>query len=146
MDRLQRMLFLATTVAMLGVATNALAEWGEPGCGPDTRKDGKQMAQMRERRAALLHDSLQLTPEQEKAWATFAAKRNELHPADHADLAALHAPERMEKMLERLREHEARMSKMLEALKEFYAVLNPKQQKIFDEFMPAPGRHEHPMH
>ena len=48
----------------------------------------------------------------------------------------------MEKMLERLHEHEDHLTKMLGALKEFYAVLTPKQKKIFDEFMPAHGHGE----
>lgn len=149
MDRLNRLMFFVTTAAMLGLATNALAEWGDPGCGHGMQMDRQQMEQMRERRQTLLHDSLQLTPEQEKAWTAFAAKHKELHPGEPAErqaFAGLHAPERMEKMLERLRAHEARMSKMLEALKEFYAVLTPRQQKIFDEFMPAAGGHGNHLH
>ncbi len=148
MDKLQRAFFLGTTIAMLGLASNALAQWDEPGCGHSMGPDPARMEQMRERHQTLLHDSLQLTPEQEKAWTTFATKAKEAHAMNRPDpheMESLSAPQRMDKVLERVREHEEHLVKLASALKEFYAVLTPKQQKIFDEFMPVPGSHEHGM-
>jgi Spy/CpxP family protein refolding chaperone len=85
-----------------------------------------------------LHDKLKLTPAQEPAWKTFAERMQPLdRPArpDRAELEKMSAPERMERALAMMKEHEKRMTDRLAAVKEFYAVLTPEQQKVFnDEF------------
>ena len=103
---------------------------------------------MRERHQAELHDKLKLNADQEKAWQAFVAKGKELRPQnpfDPKELAGLTAPQRMEKMLSRMHEHEEHMTDMLAALKGFYGVLTPQQQKIFDQSMPG-GHHRHGEH
>ena len=52
----------------------------------------------------------------------------------------LPAPERMEKMLERMKEHQKRMEAHLESTKGFYAGLSAEQKKVFDAFQPFAGR------
>lgn len=141
---LNRVILPGITLAMLGLTTSAVAQWnnaddcGRPGMG----RDSGRMQQMRERRQAELHDKLQLNADQEKAWQTFIAQGKELRAQGHFDpqeLAGLSAPQRMQKMLERMQQREARMQKMLDGLQTFYAVLTPGQQKIFDESLPHPG-------
>lgn len=134
MTKFRRNIFLIGLAAVgLGAApVLALAdtECGHMGAGP-----GK-FAERIEKRQAALHDKLKLTPEQETAWKKFSAK---MKPAefrkrpDPSELSALHAPERMERMLAMMKEHESRMADRVAAVKEFYAVLTPEQQKLFDD-------------
>lgn len=84
----------------------------------------------------MLHDKLKLTPEQETAWKSFHEKMKPTESRnrpDRSELASLHAPERREKMLSMMKEHENRMAERVAAVKEFYAVLTPEQQKLFDD-------------
>lgn len=137
-------LAVAATTAIWSLAGNAVAHWGDDqaGCGPGMGKD--RMVQMYQRHRTELHDRLQLNAEQEKAWKTFIAKEDDLIPKDRPDpkeLAGLHAPQRMQKMLDRMREREKHLSGMQVALNDFYSVLTPEQQKTFDESLPVPGAH-----
>jgi protein CpxP len=59
-------------------------------------------------------------------------------PGKPEDWAKLTTPERADKMMERMREHQSRMFEHLVALKDFYAVLTPEQKKTFDDFHSAP--------
>ncbi|MBI1175031.1 MAG: hypothetical protein GC139_07165 [Sideroxydans sp.] len=142
---LNRVILPGITLAMLGLTTSAVAEWNNPSDGgPGMGRDSGRMEQMRERHQAAVHDKLKLSTDQEKAWRTFVAKGKELRPQkrpDPLEFAGLTAPQRMEKMLERMREREGRMEEMLGALKTFYAVLTPPQQKIFDDSIPRPGEY-----
>lgn len=100
------------------------------------------------KRQAQLHDKLKLNASQEAAWNTYAAavtppdfsKR-----PDRAEWAKLSAPERMERMLNQLKEHEARLTSRLAATKTFYAVLTPEQQKVFNDNT-GPGHRHHGRH
>lgn len=95
----------------------------------------KRMEQMQKHHTAL-HDSLKLTVAQEPAWKTFTDKtkpQGKMTRPSREDMAKLSAPERMERQLAMMQEHQARMSTHLAALKEFYAVLTPAQKKIMDE-------------
>ena len=142
---LNRIVLPGITVAMLGLTTSAVAQWNSPSDGgPGMGRDSGRMEQMREKRQTALHDKLKLSAGQEKAWQAFIAEGKELHPKkrhDPLEFAGLTAPQRMEKMLDRMRDHEGRMEKMLGALKTFYAVLTPQQQRTFDDSMPRPGEH-----
>jgi hypothetical protein len=97
------------------------------------------------KRQAALHDKLKLTAAQEPAWASYTAAMTP--PADmgkrpdRAEWAKLSAPERMEKMLGKMKEREARMTSHLSAMKTFYAALTPEQQKIFNDNVGAGHRH-----
>lgn len=97
---------------------------------------------------AMIHDKLQLNAEQEKAWTNYmSAIDKQAHawkPLHRAELEKMTAPERMQAMLDRMKQHETRLSDQLLALKTFYATLTPEQQRIFDrESIPVPPRHRH---
>ena len=109
-------------------------------------KRGENMQQKMMKHHARLHDKLKLNAEQEAAWQTYTAammKKPEhaAHP-DHAKMAALSAPEKMEKMIAMMQKGTEHMQARLATLKTFYATLTPEQQAIFNkEFRP-----HHPHH
>lgn len=118
------------------VLSCAQAGWSAETDTPAPRDPGRYAERM-ERYRAELHDKLKLTPQQENAWRTFTERTKAAAapwPRDErAELASLTAPERMERMLARMKEFEGRMAERLAAVKEFYAVLTPEQRKVFDE-------------
>lgn len=98
-----------------------------------------------------LHAALKLTPEQEIAWKKMMDSKQpmaKMEAMKAEDRAKLTAPERADKMLERMQEHQARQVVHVAALKEFYALLTPEQKKTFDSFHSAPraGKHGKPGH
>ncbi|MFZ6681493.1 Spy/CpxP family protein refolding chaperone [Undibacterium sp. Tian12W] len=147
--QLQKKLMIAVTavgLSMIGSAGSALAQPPSPasasanaGHGQPHGDPAKWAEKMKERMAkhqAELHDKLKITAAQEPAWKTFIDAMNPgAMPArpDRKEMEKLTTPERMEKGLEKMKEHLAKMQTRLTALKTFYAVLTPEQQKIFDE-------------
>ena len=114
--------------------------------GPDHARCAERMNEHMAKRAAELHDKLKLNASQEAAWNTYMAKEKPGEPPARPDLAELDkltAPERMERMLARMNEHEKRMEDRVAATKEFYAVLTPAQQKIFDDAFRRGPDHRH---
>ena len=112
-------------------------------CGPGMRGGDiwehrvERMAQQHQK----LHDALKLTPDQDSAWKKFMDSEHPMakpEPGKPEDWAKLTTPERADKMMERMREHQSRMFEHLVALKDFYAVLTPEQKKTFDDFHAAP--------
>ena len=99
---------------------------------------------MIQKRQSELHAKLKLNAEQESAWKAYSEK---MTPAgnwtkpNRTELSSLPAPQRMEKKLAQMKEHEARMSDRVSAVQTFYAVLTPEQQKIFDDQFAQHGRH-----
>lgn len=113
-----------------------------------TKFDPAKRAEHFAQRQQKLHDALKLTAAQETAWNAYIAAIKPQTPvgrADRTDFKSLPAPERMEKRLERHKEHLAKQESHLAALKTFYAVLTPEQQKVFDQATVHQGRH-HGMH
>jgi protein CpxP len=99
----------------------------------------ERMAQHHQR----LHDALKLTPEQDSAWKKLMDSQHpmaRMEPGKADDWAKLTTPERADKMLERMQEHQSRMTQHVAALKDFYAMLTPEQKKTFDDFHSAPRR------
>lgn len=95
----------------------------------------KMKAHMAKRQAEI-HDKLKLSSAQESTWKAFieAVTPTSLPtPPDRQGWEGLNAPARLEKMLERMKEHQVKLQAHLSALKSLYAVLNPEQQKIMDE-------------
>lgn len=149
MKKLNKYLLLGATALSFGVAGMGTAvsatpsdkpEWG-CGYGPgmdgkwDKAKNGERMKQHMQQRHAALHDKLKLNAQQEAAWQTYTAAtmKNMTPPSwDREEMAKLSAPERMERMIQNMREREQRMTAQLESLKTFYATLTPEQKKIFD--------------
>jgi hypothetical protein len=97
-----------------------------------------KMAEMFAKRQAKLHDLLKLTAQQESAWATYQAA---IKPAatgagaagDHQSFATLSAPDRLSKMIEMSKQHEAKLEATLPALTAFYGQLTTEQKAIFDD-------------
>jgi Spy/CpxP family protein refolding chaperone len=88
-----------------------------------------------------LHAALKLIPDQEGAWKKLMESeplRAKVAPGKSEDWSKLTTPERADKMLERMNEHQAQQTEHVAALKEFYAVLTPEQKKTFDDFHSAP--------
>ena len=131
-----------TGLVCAGIGTAAWSVYAhEAGC-PDKaaqrgyhHDQGWYMKQM-EQRNTELHDKLKLTPEQEAAWTAFTGKMKPVLPGqrpDWTEFSKLPAPERMSKMVEIMKGHEAQMENHVAAVKDFYATLTPEQQKVFDE-------------
>jgi hypothetical protein len=96
-----------------------------------------KMADMFAKRQAKLHDLLKLTAQQEAAWSTYQAAIKPAPmsgtPPDHAAFAKLPAPERMAKMLDFSKQHQAKMEAHLAALTAFYGQLTTEQKAVFDK-------------
>lgn len=79
---------------------------------------------------------LKLNADQEKAWKNYLAvvdaNYNSWKPISRADIEKMTAPQRMQTMLDRMKEREGKMANQLSALKTFYNKLTPEQQKTFD--------------
>ena len=156
---------LLAGVIVLGLGGSALAADANM-CGPmdpmmqgprqgqnmnrmDPAKHAEFMKARMEKRHAILHDKLKLNAEQETAWKTYIAGAQPPKAGMHGrfeDMQKLAAPDRMEKMLEFMKERQAEMTVRLVELKKFYAVLTPEQQKVFDAEMMGPRhgkRHGH---
>ncbi|MBC3932504.1 Spy/CpxP family protein refolding chaperone [Undibacterium curvum] len=102
----------------------------------DMAKWQEKMKERMAKRQAELRDLLKLTPAQEPAWKTFVQSmepKGMTLPQDPKEMDKLSTPERMERSLERMKEHQASLQNRLAALKNFYGSLTPEQQKLFDE-------------
>lgn len=97
-------------------------------------------------RMKALHEDLKLSDSQQSAWDDFSQqlKPNEQAPKpDRSELSKLPTPERLDRMLSRMKERQQKMESHVQAIKSFYTQLSPEQQKIFDEsFRPHRGDHE----
>ena len=105
-------------------------------------------AQMAERRAQHLRDTLQLRPEQEPALKAFLESsgprfgRGKGGPgaAPRGEAGVLTTPERLDRMRARMAERQAAFEHRAEATKRFYAQLSPAQQRAFDVTRNGGGR------
>jgi hypothetical protein len=116
---------------------------------------------MRMRREKMLHDLLQIKPDQEAAFHAFTAsmtpppRDGKAGPGRYGPGAApsmpMTTPERLDRMAARMAERQARFQKVAAATKTFYAALTPDQRRAFDA-MPmmhgggGHGRWEHGGH
>jgi hypothetical protein len=102
---------------------------------------------MQHKREQRLHDLLQIKPDQESAFRTFASSLEQARPqrgvrqggqrgpgrdGAREERAALTTPERLDRSLQRLAQAQQRLQKEAAAVKTFYAVLSPDQRKAFD--------------
>lgn len=113
---------------------------GEHGAHAQRTQMMERMKAGHERRLQELKLKLQLSAEQEPAWAAFAsamtARPTHSRP-DMAQLALLPTPERIERM-KALREQRqaqinAQMDQRAQAARSFYNLLQEPQKKVFDE-------------
>lgn len=121
-----------------GDTTGAGAHHGHPPSETDRAKFAAKFKERMEKHQTALHDKLKLNSSQEPAWKSFVDSVAPTAmpmpmPFDRKAFEGLNAPARLEKMLDRLKEHEAKMQSHLTALKSLYAVLTPEQQKIMDD-------------
>lgn len=134
MNTIRKTLVIAcATLGLLG-SVYANEEHGHGGHGFGTPPTLEQVQAHFAERLAKLHTKLNLQASQEAAWTTFSAAITPTSlptPPAHAD--NLTAPDRAQKMLDALKQHEAVATAHVAALKTFYAALSPEQQKTFDE-------------
>ncbi len=126
-------LLVASTLGAVAIPALADAPCGRMGDGSGYRE---HRAEHMEQHHKKVHDALKLTPEQDVAWKKLVDSEHPMHKPEAGkaeDWAKLTTPERAEKMLERMKTHEAAMASHIVVLKEFYAVLTPEQKKIFDD-------------
>jgi hypothetical protein len=102
------------------------------------------MEERRQHRQQLLHDALQIRPDQEAAWQAFIASRKppegdrgpgmRHHPdgAGQGQQPELTTPQRLDKLQARMAERQQRVAQRIDAVRRFYAALDPRQQKSFD--------------
>lgn len=143
---LARTLIAALAVAGLTAGGTAYAFRGDGNCGPQAMGQmQKSPGQFAGQRLDKLHADLKLAPEQEAAWKAWsdpirqqAAQFGERR-AEREAMMKLPAPERMEKMLERMKEHQQKMEAQLGVTRTFYGQLNAEQKKVFDAFKPFGG-------
>jgi protein CpxP len=115
------------------MATAALAQAPQTQPAPAMKRQHDPAAH-----AARLREKLQLTPAQEPALQVFIASHEQRRgdradrKAEHAAMAGLTTPQRLDRMQARQAEHQQRMAQHADALRRFYAALTPAQQKAFD--------------
>jgi Spy/CpxP family protein refolding chaperone len=104
--------------------------------GPERQKMIEAMRMQREKR---LHDLLQIKPDQEAEFHAFTASMT-WQPTGRRDRTPtpMTTPERLDRMVARMSERQARFQKMALATKTFYAALTPDQRRAFDA-MPMMG-------
>ncbi len=166
---------LVMTAVLSAVAFAASAQMGPPGqggpgsmagpqgpqapmmrmhggpAGPDAAAWQAQRAERQARHLAALKTRLQLSPNQEAAWTSFANAMKPQEPlvrdraAFRAEMEKLSTPERIDRMQQLRKQAGERMDGRMNAVKTFYAQLNPAQQKVFDleshAWMAERGRH-----
>ncbi|MBR7070211.1 MAG: Spy/CpxP family protein refolding chaperone [Oxalobacter sp.] len=168
MNKLTRCLIIGT--AALGLSASCFAAGENPApmdsavqnceCPPPHFK-GKKLKggsgwfgpEARQQRLQKLHDDLKLSSSQEPAWNDYVAVVNKDRGPrgdrpSREDFEKMTAPERLEKMLDGMKRHEARLQERLDATRTFYAKLSDAQKQVFDkEAMPHhPPRHRHGKH
>ncbi|MFC5512948.1 Spy/CpxP family protein refolding chaperone [Massilia jejuensis] len=149
MHLIHKKLFIALTA--LGIAGTAIAQAAAVQA-PDGRhrhavgaeqhpahQAGRQAgrAERQALHAAQLRAALKLTAQQEAAFTAFLAAgqpaaRQDGRGGDRAQLAALSAPQRLQRRIERQKQRTARMEARLAALNTLYAVLTPEQKQVLD--------------
>ncbi len=154
MNVLRKSILIGFTVLGMAAAQaqvdNSAPPAGRHGAAVNKEQMQAKMAEMFAKRQARMHDLLKLTAQQETAWATYQAA---IAPAatggtlpDRAAVAKMSAPDRMAKMLDLSKQHQARMEAHLAALTAFYGQLTAEQKAIFDDHSMggAHGRHAGP--
>jgi hypothetical protein len=107
-----------------------------------------------EKHMTRLHDALKLTSAQEAAWTDFSSRMKpvkmdklNMGKTGHQDWRDMSTPDRLDKMLDRMKSREKLMAEHAEIVRTFYDVLNPDQQKTFDrQFLPRRHHHDRRSH
>lgn len=92
-------------------------------------------------KARALHDILNVRPDQEAAFQAMVASmpgpggRPDMGPDmrhEHEEMASMTTPQRLDRMLAKMAEHQAEFQRHADAVRAFYAVLGPDQRRAFD--------------
>jgi periplasmic protein CpxP/Spy len=106
--------------------------------GGDPARTEQRRAHMQERMAKRMEafkQKLKIDAGQEGAWSAWTSALKPSGPRqrpNHAEMAQLTTPERIDRMRARRAERMAEMDKRMEATKTFYTALNADQKKVFD--------------
>ncbi len=138
MNTLQKTLAVAAAAFCLNVASvSANEDHHHPGGrGMHTPPTLEQVQAHFAERLARLHTKLNLQASQEATWSAFVTAMTPTSlptRPNPADMDNLTAPERAQKRLDALKQHETVATAHLAALKTFYAALSTEQQKVFDD-------------
>ncbi|MBI3524003.1 MAG: Spy/CpxP family protein refolding chaperone [Betaproteobacteria bacterium] len=107
-----------------------------------------------------LGKNLYLKPEQQDAWSTYVAAMTQLARERSQEMAGgkqgwrkgsenISTPDRLDRMIERMRQGADRLAKVASETRTFYTRLSPEQKTIFDlqardAWRKQRGRHMHP--
>jgi len=133
----------AISLAALGVSALAQAQESAPPAAARPLKDAQGRHMHREQRVQLVHDALNLRPNQEGAWRAYRADLEAARPARPARAERprdLTTPQRLDLMQQRMAAHQAAFARRADATKRFYAALDPAQQRTFDALSKLGGR------
>lgn len=146
MNRYTRRMIAVTAAALLGGSCMVAMAGPRGGDGCEGKDHGARSEKMQQRMATHqteLKNALKLTAQQEAAWTQYQQAMTPPKAAamNHAEMAKLTTPQRLEKMQAMQQERQAHMNQHLQATKTFYASLSPEQQKVFDQQHSRQGRH-----
>lgn len=147
----------AAMASLLSISGLALAQPAAPAgsAGPPSHAQwAEHMQAHREARIHALHDLLNIHPDQEVAFQAFVSSMHpdkdaqRHHEGEGAPQQALTTPQRLDRMTQRMAEHQAAFQHRADAVRTFYAALTPDQQRAFDAMHGVMGRHDmgHGMH
>ena len=142
---------LAASAMAFGVTASAQPQPGYNcyGMGPGGQgMSGKQKmgdpAAFAEQRLTQLKSQLKVTPQQEPLWQAFADKvktsagqMKSMHDAMWQQ--QMSAPDRMNRMVEHMKERTAAMESVNDSFKRLYDALTPEQKTVADKFHPFGG-------
>ena len=157
MKKFRKHLLIGMTALTLGAGSFA-AYANQPACdahgwhhgsAADHAKFVERMKARIAKREAELHTQLKLNPSQEAAWNAYIAKMQPEAPPQRpsrAEIDKLSVPERMQKRLDMMKQHEDKMAQRVAATRDFYATLSPEQQKVFNDAFHRRPHHRHGEH
>jgi hypothetical protein len=150
---------LAASAMSFGLTASAQPGPGAgkgPGMGPDggcPMVGGQMMgdpAARAEQHLNQFKSQLKITPQQEPLWQAFADKVKESAGMRAKAMQGMQtppatAPERMNRMLEHMKQHTAAMEAVNDSFKRLYDALTPEQKATADKYQPF-GGHMGPKH
>ncbi len=127
----------AGAVSLLTCGPAAAQEQGAPDHAAFEARMKAHMEAEHAEHKRLLHDALNLRPDQEAAFAAFDAAMTPPPPpargeGEHDHMAKLTTPERLDLEARRMAEDRAHFGQMAAATRAFYAALDPAQRRTFD--------------
>lgn len=138
--QLRKHLIACALLAGLGLSAHAQTLPTPPASAPKAEHhhgkfDPAKRAERMNQRLAELKQKLQITPNQEQAWTSFAAAMQP--PAQRARLdrdalSRMTTPDRLDQMRIVREQRNAEMDRRADATKAFYGQLNADQKKTFD--------------